>query len=245
MRRGAAVPAESTFATNKRVSVFERLGPSPDLPTTPSTSTSPGPVENQPPHRLQTENKDTPNASDPKAKESPLKPPSSGMTPGNSGVHLKPNALLHRTLKEVKKDRARKALSDPATAVEELQKHVDRLEKDKHAAEELADALLLSQQALLQDKTKLQIENATLLREVEQLNERLEFLHFAESAGISSDPLVSGVHPIMLSDEEDDLVYTPNPAMLRELREAGLDIESPSDIPSFSDRLNQEGQDVL
>lgn len=244
MRRGAPVPAEAQFASTKRVSVFERLGPVPDLPPTPSsasTSSSPGPVENQSPQRPQRDIKGAPNASDLTPREGLPKARLSDSMAGNSGVHLKPNALLHRTLKEVKKDRARKALSDPATAVEELQKHVDRLEKDKNAAEELANALLLSQQTLLQDKTKLQSENASLLREVEQLKERLEFLHLTGKTGGGLEPLVHGLHPDMLSDEEDELVFTPNPAMLRELREAGIELESPSAIPSFADRLEQEG----
>ena len=197
--------------------------------------------------------------------ENPL-PPSRGKSSGplhsNDGRRrssIQPNALLHRSLRDIKKERDSEVMANPFTAVEELQAQVDRAQADQKAAEELADALLLSQQTLLQEKTKLQAENERLVREVAMMRELLEYSQAAVSTGggggggtgrnLYNSPLnrlaTHAHHHTSGVIDDGELPITPDSEMLRVLREAKLIDDDAGDADgsgpgNFLERLESE-----
>ena len=149
-------------------------------------------------------------------------------------------------------------MANPFTAVEELQAQVDRAQADQKAAEELADALLLSQQTLLQEKTKLQAENERLVREVAMMRELLEYSQAAVSTGggggggtgrnLYNSPLnrlATHAHHTSGVIDDEELPITPDSEMLRVLREAKLIDDDAGDADgsgpgNFLERLESE-----
>jgi hypothetical protein len=233
-----------------RVSVFDRLGPK-------ATSTSQNPPRRTlpedeqfeiPARRGENNYPDRRHRGGAGGKQQQQHPPrerprnAERETPVGSNtpqVRIKPNALLHRTLQDVKKERTKEAfVSNPAAAVEDLEQRLQRANDDLIAAEELSNALLMTQQTLLQDKAKLQAENMQLKREMEALQERLAYLDIGDGHGdcspgpqhrgyASGDGLLAGEYG---EYHEDDVLesyadeqhhyeaITPDSGMLKAIR---------------------------
>lgn len=185
-RRGSESSLAKDQISNQRVSVFDRLGPK-----TQNTSQthSVAPNEDQfaiPARRLESTYLDRRhrgggaggNKNEQNPREAPRNvdrdTPAAASTPK---IHIKPNAVHYRTLQGVKKERIKEPfVANPFATIEDLKQRLQQAESNRIAAEELSNALLLTHQTLLQDKTKLQAENMHLKREIEALKERLEYL---------------------------------------------------------------------
>jgi pentose-5-phosphate-3-epimerase len=171
--------------SNQRVSVFDRLGPKTQNTSEPH-SVAPKDdqfeiparrVNNTYPDRRRRGGGANGNKNPPEGPRNAYRETPAAAASSTPKVHIKPNALLHRTLQDVKKERIKEAfVANPSAAIEDLEQRLQQAESDRIAAEELSNALLLTQQTLLQDKTKLQAENVHLKREMEALKERLDYL---------------------------------------------------------------------
>jgi hypothetical protein len=229
---------EPNEITQQRISVFDRLGPSISNQNVSKTQSA-APKENNYPDRRQ----EGGGAHDKQHQQNPPRErprnsnrdPSTAQTPGHHQVHIKPNALLHRTLQDVKKERTIEALvANPVAAIEYFEQRLQRAEDDRIAAEELPNALLLTQQTLLQDKAKLQAENMQLKREMDALKERIEYLNVsgehcspAPLPGASGEELRAREYAEYHGRDVDDTyaadrhhyqAITPDSGMLRALK---------------------------
>jgi hypothetical protein len=207
-------------ATKPRVSVFDRLGPLPSTDDKPTTKPVLPTNENRAPYQ---------------ARSRGAKPSGATATPGVTPRTLQPNALLHRSLQEVRKARTSEAMTAPGAVNAALQARVAELESKLAAAEELGDALMFQQQALLTEKARMQAENAQLTRETAALRERLDFLHFTLTGGegavspapvaeVSADP-----GTVVRPQAQQGPPPTPDSAMLRVLRTAELGMDGEAD----------------
>jgi hypothetical protein len=191
----------SNTIKSTRVSVFDRLGPKPTQNAPKTQSRTPIDEEFEiPARRVDNIRQDHHRHGDGKRRErsrnAERDAPAASNQPGLSGGsnifskssrQIKPNALLHKTLQDVKKERITEAFAaNPSAAIIDLEQRLHRAEDDRIAAEELSNALLLTQQTLLQEKTKLEAENMKLHRELEQLKERLAFLDIGGDGGLSA-----------------------------------------------------------
>lgn len=150
------------------------------------------------------------------------------------------SSLLQRTLTDVMRERDAEAAAvssssaaAPAPSVsasvrasdtaalelEAAREQLRRLEQERMAAQELADALLHSQQALLQEKAKVQREKSALEMDKAMLLEQIEFLTLTtEPAG----GLPYHVDPLHEAEYERQLPITPDSdVVLHALRQHG------------------------
>ena len=178
MTRNEISKNQPPITQQPRVSVFDRLGPPKQNPSGAENSRR---KENNYPDRRHRGGADgkmqqqNPPKERPRNVERSRDTAAAASTPGQ--VHIKPNALLHRTLQDVKKERSKEEfVANPSAAIKELERRLQQVEEERNAAEELSNTLLFTQQTLLQDKAKLQAENMRLTREMEALLERLDFL---------------------------------------------------------------------
>lgn len=221
------MPSSDAAPPPPRKSVFDRLGPVPAAhDDTVKNSVRHG-NENRAPHEAR----------------------SGGAKPTAAPRGLQPNALLHRSLQEVRKERASEAMTAPGAANVALQARVADLEARLAASDDLGNALLLGQQSLLTEKARLQAENAQLTREAAALRERLDFLHFSMAGGggaaAAAEPAaephaVASPQPLQGPPPTPDSVA----AMLRVLRTAELGMDSdavggadPAHLVSYAARV--------
>jgi hypothetical protein len=162
-------------------------------------------------------------------------PPPKASADAPRGPRTLQTGLLQRALDGVQRERSganviivRKVVQDDGTqvAMKEMEQKVAALEAERAAAQELADQLLLSQQALLQEKSKIQAEKERLARETAALTEQIEFLQEVAGGGGLPDGLPGGddvTTPFALrigashAEYGDEPPITPTSAMMRAL----------------------------
>jgi len=189
-RRGPDSSVAKEQNSNQRVSVFDRLGPKTQNGTSRPHSEAPKDDEFAiPARRLENPypNRRHRGRGGNRQQNLPREGPKnvdrdSAAAASTPKVQIKPNALLHRSLQDVKKERNKE------DAIEDLERRLQQAESLKSAADELSSALLLTQQTILQDKSSLQAENVRLKREIEALKERLTYLDIGGGGGSPASP---------------------------------------------------------
>lgn len=117
---------------------------------------------------------------------------------------------------------AQKGAGSRSSEVDALKKQLERAEADRQAAQELADAVLQSQQALLVEKNRVAQKNAALATEAARLMERLallESMHHQRcedeyGAATTTTPKLPLPQSIIAIDE-DEIVAMPTSQRLQ------------------------------